>query len=214
MPPIDEKFLDQLAADLTPVTPLGSRRVGFALMGLGIVGMVLVSATLGPRPDLLAGTPHPMFLFRAGMLLMLGLICSAAVVGMARPGVGRGGKGWLAAVAMASIVPLTAIGLALIDPVATFQTVWWSSARTCLAVSLAAATGFAAILVWHLRNGAPVAPERAAIATGVAAGSLGVLTYTIHCPSNDIAYIGVWYGLAIAISTLACRLVVPRLVRW
>jgi hypothetical protein len=214
MSPIDDRFLDQLASELKPVSPLGDRRVGFALLGLGLVGMILVSATLGPRADILAGTPHPIVLFRGGTLLMLGLICAAAASSMARPGVGRAGKGWLAAVAMASMVPLTALGQALTDPAATFRAVWWPSAITCLAVSLTAAAGFAAILVWHLRRGAPVAPERASIVTGIAAGSLGVLTYAVHCPSNEIAYIGLWYGLAIAISTAVCRLVVPSLIRW
>jgi hypothetical protein len=211
---IDESFLDRLAADLPPVTPLGNRRVGLALVGLGLVGTILVSATLGPRADLMAGTPHPVFLFRWGTLLMLGLISATAVLAMARPGVGRAGRAWLAAVAMAAMVPLTALGLAVADPQGFVQAVWWSSAITCLLVSLLSASGFAAILVWHLRRGAPVAPARAATATGIAAGSLGVLTYTIHCPSNEIAYVGLWYGLAIALSTLACRLIVPRLIRW
>lgn len=214
MNPIDDNFLDHLAADLKPVSPLGDRRVGLALLGLGAVGMLLVSATLGARADLLAGAPHPMFLFRTGTLLMLGGICAAAVLAMARPGVGRAGKAWLAALAMAAVVPLTALGVAISDPEAAFRAVWYGSALWCLGVSLTAAAGFASVLVWHLRRGAPVSPERAAIVTGVASGSLGVLVYTIHCPSNEIAYIGLWYGLAIAITTLACRLVVPPLIRW
>lgn len=211
---LNTQLLDQLADDLTPVQPLHDRRVHIALMGLALVGILLVAATLGVRPDLLAGVPHPLVLVRAGLLLVLGGVAAATAAAMARPGVGRDGRGWMAALAMASVLPAAALALAVIDPAATFRAIWWPSAMTCLAVSLAAALGFSIPLVRHLRRGAPVTPERAGLVTGLAAGSLGVLTYSVHCPSNDIAYIGLWYGLAITIATLAARLVVPRLIRW
>ena len=214
MTSLNTQLLDQLADDLTPVQPLRDRRVHIALLGLAIVGTLLVAATLGARPDLLAGAPHPLVLVRAGLLLVLGGGAAAAVAAMARPGVGRDGRGWMAALAMASVLPAAALALAVIDPAATLRAIWWPSAITCLSVSLTAALGFATPLVLHLRRGAPVTPERAGLVTGLAAGSLGVLTYSVHCPSNDIAYIGLWYGLAITIATLAARLVVPRLIRW
>ena len=211
---IDDDFLDQLSGTLKPVRPVSDRRVLISLAGLAVVGLVLVAATLGARPDLLAGTPHPMMPLRSGMLLMLGGICAAAAGAMARPGVGRGNRAWLAALAMAATFPLAALALAVTDPAGTFKAVWWPSAITCLTVSLTAAMAFAVPLVLHLRRGAPVAPERAAIVTGLAAGSLGVLVYSIHCPANHIAYIGLWYGMAIALATLAARLIIPHLIRW
>lgn len=211
---LDDQFLDQLAGTLDPVRPLSDRRVHVSLVGLAIVGMVLVGATLGARADLIAGSPHPMLFVRSGLLLVLGGICAAAAASMARPGVGRGNRAWLAALAMASILPLSALALAVTDPVGTFRAVWWPSAITCLAVSLTAAMAFAVPMVLHLRRGAPVAPERTAIVTGLAAGSLGVLVYSVHCPANHVAYIGLWYGLAIALATLAARLIIPRLIRW
>lgn len=211
---LDDRFLDELAGAIAPVRPLGDHRVHISLLGLGIVGVVLVAATLGVRADLVAGAPHPMFFVRGGLLLVLAGICAAAAAAMARPGVGRGNRAWLAALAMAAILPLSALALAIIDPAGTFHAVWWPSAITCLVVSLTAAVGFAVPMVLHLRRGATVAPERAAIVTGLAAGSLGVLVYSVHCPANHVAYIGLWYGLAIALATLAARLVIPRLIRW
>lgn len=214
MSPTNDDFLDRLADALEPVRPISSTAVYVGVFAVGVIGMLLVAGTLGVRADLLSGRVHPMFLFRAAMLLLLGGICAATVAAMARPGVGRAGKAWLAALAMAGVVPLTALGHALWDPAGAAQAVWWSSAITCLAISLTAAAAFATVMVLHLRRGAPVSPERAGLVTGLAAGSLGVLVYTIHCPSDHIAYIGLWYSLAIAISALACRLIVPRLIRW
>lgn len=211
---ISDQFLDQLSDTLEPVRPVSDRRVLISLSGLVLVGVVLVAATLGVRPDLMAGAPNPMLPLRSGMLLALGAICAAAAASMARPGVGRDNRAWLAALAMAATFPLAALALAISDPVGTFQAVWSPSAITCLAVSLTAAVGFAVPMVLHLRRGAPVAPERAGLVTGLAAGSLGVLVYSVHCPANHVAYIGLWYGLAIALATLAGRLTIPRLIRW
>lgn len=160
------------------------------------------------------GSPHPLVLVRAGLLIVLGSVAEASAAAMARPAVGRGGRGWMATLAMAAVMPAAALALAVIDPASTFRAIWWPSAITCLTVSLTAALRFAVPLVMHLRRGAPVAPERAGLVTGLAAGSLGVLVYSVHCPSNEIAYIGIWYGLAVALVTLAARLVVPPLIRW
>ncbi len=211
---INDDFLDGLADELEPVRPLSDTRVYFGIFGVGLVGILLVAGTLGVRPDVLDGPLHPMFLFRAATLLLLGGICAVSAAAMARPGVGRVGKAWLAALAMAGVVPLTALGYALWDPAQAARAVWYWSAIYCLGVSLSAATAFATVFILHLRRGAPVSPQRAGLVTGLASGSLGVLVYSIHCPSDNIAYIGMWYSLAIAIATLTCRLIVPRLIRW
>jgi len=65
-----------------------------------------------------------------------------------------------------------------------------------------------------MRGGAPVSPERAGIVIGLASGSFGALAYSMHCPHNELVYVGLWYTLAIAITTLLGRLIVPRFVRW
>jgi len=207
-------LLDDLANDLAPVRPLRDWQAVIGLAAFGLFAATAVGLMLGIREDVLAGTPHPMFLLRTGLLLMLGGICAAAALAMARPGIGRANRAWQAAVAMAGIVPATAAVVAIIDPAAAAQAVWWSSALWCLGVSLLAACGFAAIIVAQLRRGAPVSLERAGIVTGIAAGSLGVLVYSLYCPANSVAYIGLWYGLAIAMSTLTARCVVPPLIRW
>jgi hypothetical protein len=155
-----------------------------------------------------------MVLLRGGLLLMLGGIATACALAMSRPLVGRNDRSWAGAAAMAAMVPAAALVFALLEPAAAVRAVWWSSALNCLGVSLAAAACFAAILVAHFRRGAPVQLVRAAWVTGLASGSLGVLVYSIHCPANHIAYIGLWYTLAIVTAAVGCRLVVPGLIRW
>ena len=210
----NEAFLDILVQELEPVRPLGNRGTATSLALFAILAMLGVAATIGIREDVAALAPHPMWLLRSGILLLLGGICAAAVLAMARPGVGRASSSWQVALAMAATVPVAALGFAFSDPATAAKDIWWASVPWCLGVSLAMASGFGAILTLHLRRGAPVFPERAATVTGIAAGSLGVLLYSLHCPSNSIVYTGLWYTLAIAIAALAARLILPPLIRW
>lgn len=214
MPDRHSTLIDTLVADLAPVSPRSGRGAALALGLVAVIGFMAVAATLGIRPDILAGSPNPMVLLRGGLLLMLGGIAAASALAMSRPLVGRNDHSWAGAAAMAAMVPAAALTFALLQPAAAFRAVWWSSAVNCLGVSLTAAVFFASILVAHLRRGAPVQLVRAGWVTGLAAGSLGVLVYSIHCPANHVAYIGLWYSLAIGISAVGCRLIVPGLIRW
>lgn len=214
MPDTNPSLLDTLVADLQPVRPLTARPAVFGIIGLALLGFLAVATTLGIRADLLAGDPDPMVLLRSGMLLMLGGIATSSALAMARPVVGRNDRSWAGAAAVAAAVPAAALMFAVLEPATAARAVWWSSAINCLVVSLLAAAGFATIITAQLRRGAPVQLTRAGWVTGLGAGSLGVLVYSIHCPSNHIAYIGLWYTLAVAISAVAARLIVPRLIRW
>ncbi|GGI89628.1 hypothetical protein GCM10007973_27480 [Polymorphobacter multimanifer] len=208
------KFLNNLVADLEPVLPLGNRRAVGALFVLAFAGFAAVALTLGIRDDVLSGSPDPVFLLRSGLLLMLGTISAKSALAMVRPVVGRNDRSWVGAVAMAAVVPAVALLNTALDPVAAARAVWWSSAILCLGVGLTAATAFATIMIWNLRRGAPVLPERAGWVTGIAAGSLGSLVYSLHCPANNITYIGLWYTLTIAIAAVIARVAVPPLIRW
>ena len=69
-------------------------------------------------------------------------------------------------------------------------------------------------LTFWLQKGAATSPERAGLLTGLAAGSSGIFAFALHCPHNDIAHIGLWHGLAVAVSAAIGRLIVPRAIRW
>lgn len=211
---LDDQFLDRLADDLAPVRPV---RDGALFVGLVIgcaLGILLVSLTLGLRADLLGGHPHPMFLFRTATLALLGAVCAVAAASAARPGVGRNSRTAMLALAIAGVVPMTALGVVLVDTGAAVSQLWQPSARWCLSVSLGGALCFAGMFTWHLRRGAPVAPERAGLVAGAASACLGLLVYSMHCPVNHLSYIGVWYSLVVAIGAVAGRYGLSRLIRW
>jgi len=84
----------------------------------------------------------------------------------------------------------------------------------CLTVSGIAALAIGSGLTLWLRQGAPTSPERAGWLTGLAAGALGAAAYNLHCPFNDIYYIGLWFTIPVLLSAIVGRLLVPRLIRW
>ncbi len=199
--------------ELEPVQPLHIAR------GAWLVGafFVAVAATIlmmkGVRVDLKTGDPAPMFLMRAGLLLLLGIGCGWAALSMASPSVGKQGQSWKMAIAAAGLLPLAALIIAITGKgnvaVANLQ-----FGLDCLAFSVTGGMATAIPMVYWLRRGAPTSPERAGWLTGVASGGLGGFAYGFYCPFNDVVYIGLWYSLAVGICAVAGRLVVPKLIRW
>lgn len=203
-----------LVASLEQTPPLGfARGAALALGGL-LLAIGLAAQQFGIRPDLMAGHPHAMFILAGGLFLLLGIASTTAALAMSSPRVGSDRNGWGWAAATASLLPLTALAVSLVEG----RSAWLASepahGLVCLSLSLVLGLIFAAILILWLRRGAPASPERAGLLTGIAAGSAGVVAFTFVCPINSIMHIGLWHGLAVTLSALAGRLIVPHLVRW
>ncbi len=205
--------IEALVSELEPVRPFRlSVGIGLvaALLATAIMGILVVK---GLRADLLAANPDPMFLLRAGLLLLLGCASGYAVLGMASPAVGKPGQSWKMALAAAALFPLAALVLAMSgrggEAVNNFH-----YGLDCLKFSLLGALATAIPMILWLRRGAPTSPTRAGWMTGVASGGLGAFAYGLHCPFNDVVYIGLWYTLAVGACAVVGRLVVPRLIQW
>ncbi len=207
--------LDSLAEELTPVKRLNANRVMLGLAVLTALGSGIVIAKLGFHNRFFdpAGT-NPMYLIRGGLLLILGAASLSAVTGMAQPAVGSNRNGWRWAVAAALIVPIAAAVAALASRTPLADRLYPIHGVECLTYSIGIGLVLGAVITWWLRRGAATSPERAGTLTGLAAGSLGTLAYSMHCPHSDIVYIGLWYTLTIAVAMLAGRLIVPRMIRW
>jgi hypothetical protein len=205
--------IQALVDDLEPVRTLKPKRSIAVSLAITAALLMFVMWLLGMREDLMAGRPDSMFLLRGGTLLLLGLANAWAVMAMASPSVGRHNSGWQVALAAALLFPLAAlIILASATPIEEMGDMW--TGMQCLRMSVMGGFAISVPLILHLRRGAPVAPERAGWLTGLAAGGLGAFAYGFHCPFNGIVYIGLWYSLAVGITAVAGRLVVPRLIRW
>ena len=151
---------------------------------------------------------------REGMLLILGFASLAAVVASARPGVGQGSSGWRWALAAASLFPLSSLFLLLDGGSVPEYRLNSADGRQCLIVSLSGALLIGAALTLWLRRGAPTALDKVGWLVGLTAGSFATFAYGLHCAHVTIAYVGLWYTGAVALSAVIGRLIVPRLIRW
>lgn len=85
---------------------------------------------------------------------------------------------------------------------------------TCLvSIPLLAILPVASIL-GMLRHGASTTPRLASMVAGLAGGGVAAAVYALHCTEDSPLFYVTWYGLAIAIVTIAASLIGPRFLRW
>ncbi len=202
-------LIDSLVADLVPVAPMrgGPAIARTAAAVLGSVAAIALS--LGLR-----GHVSALFLLSTGLFLVLGISAALTLIAMARPQVGSDRTGWAWAAAMAALLPATTLVLG----VSHMPSAWAESdpreGLFCLALGLLAGLASAAVLIAWLRRGAPTSPERSGWLVGIAAGSLGMFAFSLHCPEDSIYHIGLWHSAPVIAAALLGRLIVPRLIRW
>lgn len=208
------EFIGGLVDDLQPGRPLTLQRGLLVAGGSAALTVGVMALLVGFRPDLISGNLNPVFLLATGLFVMLGIAASFTVIGMSRPQVGNTHVGWIWAVVMAALLPLTAAVLGFVkEGNAFFQSQPAQGINCLINGSLLGLIVGGALTMW-LRRGAPTSPEQAGLLTGIAAGSLGIFAYSLHCPFDDIVHIGLWHSMAVVVSAVAGRLVVPALIRW
>jgi hypothetical protein len=215
MPNID---VSALVDDLSPVRVVRRRDNLLLTSGATLLAALAIVMTYGIRSDLMAGDPHPIVMIRAGLLLLLGLAATLAVAAAAQPSVGKPQNGWMWALAAAAVFPIAALGKFLFlygsgQPLAMFLADFEYGLR-CLGLSLGSALWIGGLISWWLRHGAPISLNRTGWLVGIAAGSLGTFSFNVYCNSISLYYIGLWYSLAVLISAVMGRLIVPHIIRW
>jgi hypothetical protein len=210
-----EQLVSLLATRVEAVDrKLIARRCGWAL-GAGIlVALALTLGALHLNPSLSRYLRLPMFWAREGFCIALAAAGFFAVARLARPGVRLG---W---VRLGIIVPvlamwvLAAIALLATPPGAHMRMILGGSAAQCpFLIALVGVPIFIAYL-WILRRFAPTHLRLAGAAAGFAAGSLGALVYSLHCPELAAPFIGIWYLLGMLIPMTIGASLGPRLLRW
>ena len=210
--------IDALVADLKPVKPISPRHGASVTLAATMLALIGVFAIYGFRPDILAIVPDPIVVIRAGLLVLLGLATTIATTQAARPSIGPSQNGWLWALAATLMLPFAMVlifGMHMVtgEPFKP-GAMDFGYAPHCLGISLTSALIIGTGLTLWLRRGAPTAIARAGWLVGLASGSLGTFAYSLHCPSNSIFYVGIFYSMAVAVSAVAGRLIVPRFIRW
>jgi hypothetical protein len=191
-----------------------SRRWLLALAGGALMAFLLTAALLKLNPVLWHETYKPMFWVRESYCAVLGVLGFITVVRLARPGLRLGLAPVGIAVAVIAMWVLALMTLAAASPQDRAALILGHTAGACpFLIALLAAPLLAALLA-VMRSLAPTRLRWAGAASGFAAGSVGALVYTLHCPELAPAFIGTWYLFGMLIPTAIGAWLGPRLLRW
>ena len=210
-----EDWVSLLATGVEPIdAKRTARRQLLAIIG-GLLGaLALTAGILRSNPALSHAVVEPMFWIREAYCAALALLGFAAVTRLARPGTRLG----LVPAGIGTVVLVMWIFAATVLLRAPAQDrshlIFGKTAAVCpFLITLVAAPLFFSFL-WVLRELAPTRLRLAGAAAGLAAGSLGALVYSLHCPELAAPFLGTWYLIGMLIPTALGAWLAPRLVRW
>jgi hypothetical protein len=207
-----DDLIEALSRNLEPAPkPPRWREAAILAAGFG-GGIVLLLTFFGLRPDI--GVATIPVLLKAAFSGVLAALCLPAALDLARPGRGLGwriaGGGALIAVLAASAI----IALIGAEPGKRIIALTGGGFPWCLVFIPFLAVPTAIALGALFKAMAPTRLTLSGAAIGAAAGSFGALTYAMYCPVDSVAFVIVWYSVAIGICAAIGALLGGRLLRW
>ena len=210
-----DRFLDELAASMTPVKPRRASRdlQLFALVCAVELGHFLLSGA--PRRDLMSAMAHPAIWWKLGSLGVLTVVGAATAVRSFDPAASpRHG------LRMLGLLVGVAVGLGWVinalspDGGALLARLRWRHGVECVSTMTALSIPAIVALGLLMRRGAPTDRKGSALAAGAAGAAWGAFVFAFRCPDDDPLYVAVWYLVGCSIIALTARLVLPRVIRW
>ena len=209
----DSLILD-LSANLAPVRPRRMLREAGLVAALCAVEVALFLGLGMMRPDMSHMGHSPYLLWRMGSLAMLAAIaCTIAIRSFtptARPRRGVMLAGALAVVAIIGgmfVAPAGVSGQTLLERLDPAHGMICAGSIVVLSLPIMVMLGTL------MRRAAPTQPGLSAIASGIAAGTVGAFVFALCCPFNDPLYVVVWYSIGCVVVAGAARWRLPRRFR-
>jgi hypothetical protein len=193
---------------------LPSRRWLLALAGGAVIAFLLTAGLLKLNPTFWHETSKPMFWVRECYCAVLGVLGFVTVARLARPGLRLGLAPVGIPVAVIAMWVLAVVTLVAASPQNRGRLILGHTASVCPFLIALIAAPLLIALLWVMRSLAPTRLRWAGAASGFAAGSIGALVYTLHCPELAAPFLGIWYLLGMLIPTAVGALLGPRVLRW
>lgn len=209
----DALILD-LSANLAPVRRRGMLREAGLVAALGVAELALIFGLGVMRTDMNHMDHSPYLLWRIGSLVLLAVLACTVAIRSFSP-TARPRKGILFACAFAVlaimagalVAPAGVSSHSLVDRLDPIRGV--VCAGSIFVLSLPVMTMLGVLM----RRAAPTQPKRSAVASGLAAGTIGAVVFAFCCPFNDPLYVVVWYSIGCAAVAGAARWSLPRRFR-
>jgi hypothetical protein len=205
----------RLASDVSPVKRNAVSRVLNRALMLGLAGsamlLVLLYGVRSDMPELILTT-----MFWTRLAFPLSIIAGAMHLAdrLGRPGASLR-LAWFAAALPIAAMLLAAGGILLATPPGyrlqlMLGTTWRTTTASIVLLSLPSL----AAMMHAMRHLAPTRLALAGAGAGLLAGAQGVLVYSLYCAEMAVPFWGVWYVLAIAVTTSIGAAIAPRCLRW
>jgi hypothetical protein len=208
-------LVTRLASDISPVERNAVPRLLNRALMLGLAGStVLLVSLYGVRSDMPELILTTMFWVR----LVFPLAIIAAAMKLAER-LGRPGAplkfAWFA-VALPIVTMLLAAGSILMATPPGYRlqlmlgTTWRTTTASVVMLSFPSLTA----MMHAMKQLAPTRLALAGAGAGLLAGAQGLLVYSLYCSEMAVPFWGVWYVLAIAITTAFGAAIAPLCLRW
>jgi hypothetical protein len=210
-----ENLAEILAANLEPVDPRRMmRRYALGMTAGALAALILTGGILHVNPALAHEVSEPAFWVRELYCASLAVLAVLAVARLARPGARLG------------LLPAGIAAVVLVMWILAATTVLSAASQKRVPLLLGATFAVCPFLIafisaplflsflWILKDLAPTRLRWTGAAVGFAAGSIGALVYTLHCPELAAPFLAIWYLLGVLIPTAIGAGLGPHLLRW
>ena len=210
-----ENLTALLAANLEPVDARRTTwRYALRMTAGALAALILTAGVLHVTP----GLPHEVselaFWVRELYCASLGVLAVLCVASLGRPGTRLALLPTGIAVVVLIMWILAAISLFSAASQSRVHLLLGTTFAVCpFLIAFISAPLFFSFL-WILKDLAPTRLRWAGAGAGFAAGAIGALVYTLHCPELATPFIATWYLLGMLIPTAIGAWLGPRLLRW
>lgn len=210
----NDRLILDLSANLAPVQRRHMLREAGLIAVLGAVELILFLGLGMLRPDMSHMGHSPYLMWRVGSLAILAaLACTVAIRSFSPTARPRRGVMLACALAIVAIIGGMFVAPAGVSEQTLLQRLDPAHGIICSASIFVLSLPVVVMLGMLMRRAAPTQPRLSAIASGIAAGSVGALVFAFCCPFNDPLYVVVWYSIGCAAVAGAARWRLPRRFR-
>jgi hypothetical protein len=190
------------------------RRYALGMTAGALAALILTGGVLHVNPALRHEVSQSAFWVRELYCASLAVLAVLAVARLARPGARLG------------LLPVGISAVVLVMWILAATTLLSAASQRRVPLLLGATFAVCPFLIafvsaplflsflWILKDLAPTRLRWAGAAAGFAAGSIGALVYTLHCPELAAPFLAIWYLLGVLIPTAIGAGLGPRLLRW
>ena len=210
-----ENLIALLAANLEPVNAgRTTRRYTLGMTAGALAALILTAGVLHVSPALPHEVFEPAFWVRELYCASLGVLAVLCVARLGRPGARLGLLPAGIAIVVLIMWILAAISLFSADSQSRVHLLLGTTFSVCPFLIAFVSAPFFFSFLWIVKDLAPTRLRWTGATAGFAAGAIGALVYTLHCPELATPFIANWYLLGMSIPTAIGAWLGPRLLRW